>query len=175
MSLKIILFMLGVFMMLLPLTVFARVTPNDIYQQRQESYQSALAKISDPHKKQLVVKAGSDLKEANRIACARFDVDINKMAAILDEEKRRQDITKTVVAYGQGNTPLDSAAYELNYAEEAVAYQKAQDYTPNISNGNLAAAVQVSDNELKADLNMLRGKMLTAKLELNRALNYYEK
>lgn len=97
------------------------------------------------------------------------------MAAILEEEKSRQHITSTTVAYGQGSTPLEEAEYYLNYAEEAVAYQKIQDYTPQIQSGNLSSGVQSSLNRLTSDLGVLQNKVLKAKLEINTALNYYEK
>lgn len=161
-------------LILFPTPSFARVTPNDIYQQRQEDYQNNLNKISDPNKKKLVEDANQQLKDVNHKICDRFDSDVAKMAAILEEEKRRQNITRTTVAYGQGNTPLDSAAYWLNYAAEAVAYQKSQDYTPNLS-GNLKNGLINSENNLNNDLGMLRNKILKAKTEVGIAINHYEK
>lgn len=153
----------------------ARVTPDDIYKQTRSSFETNLTKISDPAKKQLVIQADWELKNINQIVCDRFESDLDKIAAILDEEKSRQGITKTVVAYGQGSTPLDSAAYSLNYAAEALAYQRAQDYTPNIAGTNLAGAINNSSANLKNNLQILRTKILNAKTEVRKAVNYYEK
>lgn len=173
MYLKFILGLMLTSFFLSPSQIFGRVTPNDIYQQKQEQYQTALAKITDPAKKKAVEQANQMLKDVNQLVCQRFDTDINKMGAILDELKRRQGINKTVVAYGQGDTPLDQAEYYLNYAAEAVAYQKSQDYTPNISGGNLKGGVTYSMSQLSGNLNVLQGKLLKAKAEVGIALNYY--
>lgn len=152
-------------------SVFARITPDDIYKQTRSNFETNLAKISDPAKKQLVTQADWELKNINQAVCDRFEKDLDKMAAILDEEKSRQGITKTVVAYGQGSTPLDSAAYSLNYAAEALAYQRSQDYTPNISGTNLAGAISNSSANLKYNLKILHGKILKAKAEVKKAIN----
>lgn len=152
--------------------VFARVTPDDLLQQKKADFQTNLEKIKDNQKKQAVIKADLTLQEINQQVCLRFQEDLNKMAAILDEEKRRQNVTKTIVAYGQGNTPLDAAAYSLNFAAEALAYQKAQNYTPNISGGNLSGAVNTSSGNLRSDLGVLKGKILNAQAAIKKALDY---
>lgn len=154
---------------------YARTTPDDIYKQTRANFETNLAKISDPAKRQLVTQADWELKNINQAVCDRFESDLDKMAAILDEEKSRQAVTKTVVAYGQGSTPLDSAAYSLNYAAEALAYQRSQDYTPNINSTNLTGAINNSSANLKSNLQILRTKILNAKAEIKKAVNYYEK
>ncbi len=150
---------------------FARVTPEDIYQEKRAAFEKNLAAIQDPNKKQTVILADQKLKEINLTLCARFQNDLNKLSAILDEEKSRQNITKTVVAYGQGDTPFDTAAYYLNYAAEALAYQQIQDYTPNISGGNLKGGINTSTSNLKSNLITLQGKIIRAKTEINKAIN----
>lgn len=112
------------------------------------------------------------LKDINHNICTNFDSDLNKMAAILDQEKTRQHITQTRVAYGMGDTPMDSAGYYLNYAAEAVAYQKVQDYTPKSLTSESA---QESLDNLISSLTTLSGKVLRAKTEIRKALDYYEK
>ncbi len=160
--------------LLFPTTVFARTDPNAVYQETRSQFENNLARISDPHKKELVAKADQLLGDLNQSECQKFDNDINKMAAILDEEKRRQNVNKATAAFGGLNTPLDSAEYYLTYAEEAVAYQKIQDYTPQIS-GNLQSGVSGSINNLESDLNTTQTKVMTAKLKIQQALDYYEK
>ena len=152
---------------------FARTTPNDIYQQDRSQFNAGLARITDPTKRQKVVDADATIKTINQDVCIGFDTEVNKMAAILDEEKARQKVTATRVAYGQGDTPLDTAEYYLNYAEEAVAYQKIQDYTPSLSGSSYG--VSESLDNLLGSLSVLQGKLLKAKTEINTALNYYEK
>lgn len=158
-----------------PGIISARVTPEDIYQQKRSDFTDSLSKIQDQKKKQTVISADQELKKINQSVCNRFQVDIDKMAAILEEEKLRQGATKTIVAYGQGSTPLDSAAYYLNYAAEALAYQKIQDYTPNISESNLAGGINNSSGNLRNNLEILQGKIFRAKTEMKKAITYYEK
>lgn len=140
-----------------------------------DSYNSALSKIQDPTKKKLVIEATGELNGVNQTVCQRFDADIARMGAILEEEKKRQGITKAIVAYGQGNTPIDSAEYYVNYAEEAIAYQKIQDYTPNITGGNLKGGITSSMANLNSDLGVLQNKVLNAKAQVKKALDYYNK
>lgn len=160
---------------LLPATVFARVTPNDIYQQNRAAFEAQLNKISDPSKKDKVTQADQMLYDINQAVCARFDQDLTNLSAILEELKRRNGVTETVVAFGQGDTQIDTAAYWLNYAAEAVAYQKIQDYTPTLNLSNLGGSITNSLNELKGDLGVLKNKILRAKAEVKKAVEAYDK
>jgi hypothetical protein len=101
----------------------------------------------------------------NQAVCLRFDSDVNKLSAILEEEKSRQNVTETIVAFGRGKTPLDSSAYYLNFAAEAIAYQKVQQYQ-NSLNGK---------SRLRSDLSVLASKIVRAKSEIKQALIFYEK
>jgi hypothetical protein len=167
-------FSLITYCLLLITPAIARTTPDDIYKQTRANFENNLSKIQDPQKKQLVIQADWELKNINQNVCDRFEKDLDKLAAILDEEKSRQGITNTVVAYGQGSTPLDSAAYSLNYAAEALAYQRSQDYTPNISGMNLSGAVNNSAGNLKYSLQTLQNKILNAKAGVKKAVDYYK-
>lgn len=159
----------------LPVSIKAKVTPDDLYQSKRANFKNQLLKIPDPAKRQLLIQADQTLYNINQIVCNRFATEINKMAAILEEEKTRLGVTQTVVAYGQGDTLLDSAAYSLNYAAEALAFQKAQDYTPDLQGTNLPQAVNNSAANLKGKLKTLQNKILQAKTAINKALDYYEK
>lgn len=162
-------------LLVLPSVVFARVTPNDYYQQSRANFESQLAKISDAGKKEKVKNADGMLYQINKKVCLRFDGDLQNLSAILEELKRRNNVTETVVAFGQGDTQIDTAAYWLNYAAEAVAYQKIQDYTPTLNLSNLAGSITNSMNELKGDLGVLKGKILRAKTEVKKAVEAYDK
>lgn len=161
-------------LLVLPSAVYARVTPNDIYEAKRAAFESQLNKISDPTKKEKVRQADQMLYDINQKVCLRFDEDLNKLSAILEELKRRNNVTETVVAFGQGDTQLDTAAYWLNYAAEAVAYQKIQDYTPSLNLSNLSGSITVRLNELRGDLGVLKNKVLRAKTEVKKAVDEYE-
>lgn len=173
--LKVVLVLIIAINFLITPSLFARTTPEDIRQQTRNNFENNLSKIQDQQQKQLVISADNELKNINQTVCNKFQLDLDKLSAILEEEKSRQNVTKTVVAYGQGNTPLDTAAYYLNYAAEALAYQRAQDYTPAIGGGNFKGAINYSSSNLKGNLETLQNKILRAKSEVKKAISYYEK
>ncbi len=104
-----------------------------------------------------VFAATPTLNEVNQKVCDRFEMDTVKLAAIMEELRRRKGITETRVAFGGINTQIKSADYWVTYAAEAIAYQRNQKY--------------FSKNELKGSLEVLKNKILKAKGEVSEALN----
>lgn len=153
-----------------PFVSYARTTPEDIYQEKRAVFETQLSKISDSRTKEKIIKADKMLGEINQKVCERFDEDIAKITAILEEIKRRKGVTETVVAFGQGDTPLDSAAYWVNYAQEAIAYQKIQDYTPQINPSDFSSGIAASQANLKSSLIGLQQKIIKAKNEVKKTL-----
>lgn len=94
----------------------------------------------------------------NQRVIFRFDEDINKLSAIMEELKERLGIEgqKTLVAFGTPQNPYESADYWINFAAEASAYQKIQKYS--------------SKNDLNYSLQVLANKILRAKAEVKKAL-----
>lgn len=163
---------LGISTFFLPVTIYARVTPNDIYQEGRQQFENQLSKFSDPAKRDKVKQVDQALYDINQKVSSRFDGDVAKLSAILEELKSRKNVTKTVVAFGQGDTPLDNAAYWVNYAAEAVAYQKIQSYAPQINGNDITGPINSSKSELRGSLGVLAGKILKAKGEVAKAINY---
>lgn len=97
------------------------------------------------------------LYQTNQKVCDRFEEDLSKMAAIMEELRRRKGILETRVAFGGVDTPIKSADYQITFAAEAVAYQKAQKYS--------------SKSQLRSSLETLKNKVLKAKNEVGKALN----
>lgn len=97
------------------------------------------------------------LNDVNQKVCDRFETDVTKLAAIMEELRRRKGITETRVAFGGVDTQIKSADYWVTFTAEALAYQKAQKYS--------------SKNELKSSLEILRNKILKAKSEVKNALD----
>lgn len=152
---------------------FARVSVNDVYQAKRQAWEEKVAKLSSANQEK-VKKADQILKDVNLKICSRFDEDIALLTAIDTEirSRRGMDSVPTVVAYGSGNTPLENAEYWLNYAQEAVAYQKIADYTTNINgNSSVEGAINSEKASLKSDLGVLKNKILRAKEELRKVLN----
>ena len=101
-----------------------------------------------------VYAASSD--EINQKVCDRFEEDLNKMAAVMEEVRARKGITETRVAFGGVDTPIESADYQITYAAEAIAFQRAQKLS--------------SSSQLRGNLEGLRQKILRAKTEVRKAI-----
>ena len=107
-----------------------------------------------------IYAASQNLDLVNQKVCDRFEGDVSKLAAIMEEKRTRIGITETRVAYGGSNTPVKNADYWVNFAAEAIAYQRAQKYS--------------SSSQLRFSLEGLRNKILTAKLSVGKALDSNE-
>jgi hypothetical protein len=165
-------FLVIIISLLSPVLVFARTTPNDLYQEKRATFDAVTASIKDEKKKENIILADRLLDNINQSVCNRFDVDAQRLAAIMEELKRRKGITSTRVAYGSGSTKIEQADYYVNFAAEAIAYQKSQNYTPTgITEKNLSKPVSASMGQLRSDLQTLKGKVLRAKQEVQNALN----
>lgn len=103
------------------------------------------------------VYAFTSLDEVNQKVCDRFEEDVSRMAAIMEEVRRRKGITETRVAFGGIDDQIKSADYWITYAAEAIAFQRAQKYS--------------SKQQLRSHLEVLKGKVLRAKNEVGEALN----
>ncbi len=103
------------------------------------------------------VFAQGNLDQINQTVCTRFEEDVSKMAAIMEELRSRKGITETRVAFGGIDDAIKSADYQITYAAEAIAFQRAQKYS--------------STNQLRSSLEVLRGKVLQAKSKVGKALN----
>ncbi len=80
-----------------------------------------------------------------------------KLAAIMEELRRRKGITETRVAFGGVDTQIESADYWITSAAEAIAFQRAQKYS--------------SKTQLRSSFLGLKNKILKAKIEVGKALN----
>lgn len=104
-----------------------------------------------------VLATAPDLDSINQKVCNRFEGDMVKLAAIMEELRRRKGITETRVAFGGVDTQIKSADYWVTSAAEAVAFQRAQKYA--------------SQSELRKSLEALKDKIFKAKAEVGKALN----
>ena len=103
------------------------------------------------------VFAQVSLGDINQKVCDRFEEDLVRMSAIMEELRRRKGITETKVAFGGYDTPIKQADYLVTFAAEALAYQRAKQYS--------------SPQRLRADLEVLKGKLLKAKTGVGKALD----
>ncbi len=103
-----------------------------------------------------VLAKSATLDQINQSVSDRFELDVSKLAAIMDEQKRRKNIAETRVAFGGIDTPIKSADYWVTFAAEAIAYQRTQKFS--------------SPEQLKNSLLVIRGKILKAKSEVGKAI-----
>lgn len=103
------------------------------------------------------VFAAPSLEEVNQKVCDRFEEDVSRLAAIMEEVRNRKGITETRVAFGNVDTQIETADYWITYTAEAIAFQRAQKYS--------------SKNQLRSSLEVLKGKVLRAKTEVGKALD----
>lgn len=101
--------------------------------------------------------ASVSLDDVNQKVSGRFEADTVKLAAIMEELRRRKGITETRVAFGGVDTQIESADYWITSAAEAIAFQRVQKFG--------------SQNELRYSLETLKNKVLQAKTEVRKALN----
>lgn len=104
------------------------------------------------------VFAASSLDLVNQKVCNRFEEDVARLAGIMEELRSRKGITETRVAFGGVETLIESADYQITYAAEAVAFQRAQKFSSN--------------SQLKYNLETLRNKIMAAKNAAAKALDY---
>lgn len=104
----------------------------------------------------VTIFASTSLDQINQKVCNRFEEDVSRLAAIMEELRSRKGISETRVAFGGVDTPIKSADYQITYAAEAIAYQRAQKYS--------------TTKQLRSSLEVLRGKVLRAKAEAGKAL-----
>ncbi len=102
------------------------------------------------------VFAQVSLNAVNQKVCTRFEEDVSRLAGIMEEVRRRKGITETRVAFGGIDDAIKSADYQITFAAEAIAYQRAQKYS--------------SIGGLRSSLGVLREKVLRAKVEVGRVL-----
>lgn len=104
-----------------------------------------------------VVFAANSLDAINQKVCDRFESDVSKLAAVMEEVRTRKGITETRVAFGGVDTPIKSADYQITFVAEAIAFQRAQKYQ--------------SQNQLRNSLEVLKNKVLQAKTLVGRTLD----
>ncbi len=102
------------------------------------------------------VFAFTSLDQVNQKVCTKFEEDVSRMAGIMEEVRRRKGITETRVAFGGIDDQIKSADYQVTFAAEAIAFERAQKFS--------------SAGKLRGSLEVLKGKVLKAKGEVAKAL-----
>ncbi len=104
----------------------------------------------------VTVFAQVNLDQVNQKVCDRFEEDVSRLAAIMEEVRARKGITETRVAFGGIDDAIKSADYQITYVAEAIAYERAQKFS--------------SAKQLRSSLEILKGKVIRAKVQVGKAL-----
>lgn len=104
----------------------------------------------------VLASTGSDLYSINQKVSSRFEEDVSRLAAIMEEVRERKGIKETRVAFGGIDDAIKSADYWITFAAEAIAFQRAQKFS--------------SSTTLRSSLEVLKGKVLKAKAEVAKTL-----
>lgn len=135
-------------------TVFARVTPEDIVNSQKEAYEGRIVNYSAAHRQNLDGLA-KNIARVNQNRTAELERNMETQAAILDEYERRQD--------GKHAEGIKNARYWITYAHEAVAYQAAKIYIFDLSSENNISRDALNTISLfQSELNSTRSKVINS-------------
>ncbi len=142
-----------IFLLLIsPTYIYARVTPEDIINQKLESYHQKVASYS-PENQQKLEKLSDQIVLINKSRSDELARIMGRQAAILNEYERRLN--------GKKDPNLEKARYQVTFAHEAVAYQAAKVYVFELSSeaGIKRDALNLV-GLVKSDLNSTRSKVI---------------
>lgn len=142
---------------------YARVTPEDIVNQKRETFQQKLKNYSAKHQEQLK-KLSQNITEVNKKATDELSQIMERQAQILDEYIRRAGEDpryQTDGIHRNLDNKIENARYFLTFAHEAVAFQAAKIYIFDLSSEkNIKNDALSTISIWQSDLNILRGKVL---------------
>lgn len=135
-----------------PISVLARVTPEDIVNAQQATYQKKVVNYSVDHKQKLEQLSAS-IARVNKNRTNELERNMETQAAILDQYEKRQN--------DKNDEVIKNARYWITYAHEAVAYQAAKIYIFDLSNEkNIQGDALSTISIFQSELNSARSKVI---------------
>lgn len=147
----------------LPPTIHARVTPEDIVNEQKSAYEQTLGNYS-PVNRQKVESFSKKIADFNAEKTYALELIAQRQGEILDEYVRRNNIKEDGGADGinRSSDPVAVTRIEITRAHEAIAYQAAKVYIPNLT----------SEANIKSDsLNLISRVQYDMQIPINK-LNY---
>lgn len=139
-------------------SAFARVTPEDIINAKQASYDQKIVNYS-PSNQQKLKSLGDLIVQINKTRSDQLDKIMITQANILDEYETR--LRQGYGGQGQNSDGIKKARYWVTFAHEAVAYQAAKIYIFELSNEkNIRNDALSTISLFQADLNSTRSKVI---------------
>lgn len=147
----IILFLALISIVFISTPVLARVTPEDIVNERKAEYNSRVKNYSSSNKKRLE-EFNKKIHELNWKVCAELEENMARQGQILDEYQERNGGVET--------ESMKNSRYWITYAHEAVAYQAAKVYVYNLTGEtNVNKDILSAINQMNAEIVTLKGKV----------------
>jgi hypothetical protein len=151
------------------LTVFARTTPEDIYNEKRASYETKRQTYSLENQKKLD-QYEEEIKTLNAFITQELETNTLRQGEILDEYIRRNNIPTVPETDGikrNLDDPAENARYWITYAHEAIAFQAAKNYLFGLTGeANINKDIIIQIQGLQGDIGVLKGKVEKSKQAL---------
>lgn len=172
---KLLLSLLLVLVLLIPVsTTSARTTPEDIYNEKLQAYESKRQTFSLENQKKLDLYQ-EEIKNLNVFITQELENNTLRQGEILNEYILRNDIPTVPETDGiQRNLsdPVENARYWITYAHEAIAFQAAKNYLFSLSSeANVDRDITIQIQALQGDIGVLKGKVDKSKQALIKLLS----
>lgn len=138
------------FFILFPPITYARVTPEDIINSQRQEYQARVKNYSAQNQQSLE-NLQKRLAQVNSKRSLELDQNMVLQGLILEEYQSRHP----------KDTKIEDTRYWVTFAHEAVAYQQAKIYIPDLSSESaIKSDIGRVINLFKSDLNSTRAKVI---------------
>lgn len=143
--------------------VFARITPEDIVQEKKVTYETKVKSYSVINKQKLE-KLAQDIALVNKKRTNELENIMIAQGNILDEYENRQK--------GKNAESIKNARYWITYAYESVAYQAAKIYIFSLtSENNIRNDALNLISQMAGELNSSRTKVINSQKTLEKTIN----
>lgn len=166
-----IIFLISFF--LLPITIFARTTPEDIYNEKRQAYETRRQTYSLENQKKLD-QYEQEIKALNAFITQELENNTLRQGEILNEYILRNNIPTVPETDGirrNLSNPVENARYWITYAHEAIAFQAAKNYMFGLTGeANINRDIVLQIQALQGDTGVLKGKVEKSKQALIKLL-----
>ena len=163
-----ILFLILLLIIFIPQT-FARTTPEDIYNEKRQAYESRRQTYSLENQKKLD-QFEQEIKNLNAVITRELENNTLRQGEILNEYILRNNIPTVPETDGikrNLDDPVENARYWITYAHEAIAFQAAKNYLFSLTGeANIDRDIVVQIQALQAETGVLKGKVEKSKQAL---------
>lgn len=156
-----------------PLAISARTTPEDIYNEKRQAYETKRQTYSLENQKKLD-QYEKEIKTLNAFITGELEQNTLRQGEILNEYILRNNIPTVPETDGirrNLSDPVENARYWITYAHEAIAFQAAKNYMFGLSGeSNINRDIVLQIQALQGDTGVLKGKVEKSKQALIKLL-----